>query len=108
MNRLKLRDLIIKTVKACVKSAERHEIVNRTICPVDGDYRELAEKPKAVSRRTYDIRKASAAKKKILEYSKDFNGTLDDTECMMITGVVKSTYRKYKRELETQKKGKTV
>ena len=108
MNRMKIRDLILKTVKKWVEAAEGYDAVNRTICPVDGDCGGMTEKPKAASRKTYDVRKASAAKKKILEYSKDFNGTLDDNECMMITGVAKSTYLKYKRELEALKKGKTV
>ena len=38
----------------------------------------------------------------ILKHSKDFNGTLDDSEVMKLTGLSRNTYYKYKRELKEQ------
>ncbi len=46
------------------------------------------------------IKKEAPAKEKIRRYSKDFDGSLPDTECMKIVGVSRNTYYKYKRELK--------
>lgn len=46
-------------------------------------------------------KKSIESKKKIIEYSKDFNGTLSDTDCMKLIGLARNTYYKYKRELKT-------
>ncbi len=46
-----------------------------------------------------NVKKEAPAKEKILKYSKDFNGTLPDAECMKIVGVSRNTFYKYKREL---------
>lgn len=48
------------------------------------------------------IKKEAPAKEKILKYSKDFNGTNSDLECMTLIGISRNTYYKYKRELKTQ------
>ena len=45
------------------------------------------------------IKKEAPAKEKILKYSKDFNGSLPDTECIKVVGISRNTYYKYKREL---------
>ncbi len=45
-------------------------------------------------------KKSVEAKEQIMKYSKDFQGTLDDTECMKLVGVARGTYYKYKRELK--------
>ena len=47
-------------------------------------------------------KKSIAAKKQILKYSKDFNGTLKDTEVMKLIGISRNSYYKYKRELNTE------
>ena len=44
-------------------------------------------------------KKSIAVKEKILEHSKDFNGTLNDIDCMALTGVARNTFYKYKREI---------
>lgn len=36
------------------------------------------------------------------QYSKDFNGTLDDACVMKLTGLSRNTYYKYKRELKAE------
>ena len=38
--------------------------------------------------------------KAILKYSKDFDGTLSDAECIKLIGIAKNTYYDYKRELK--------
>lgn len=44
-------------------------------------------------------KKSVSAKKEILRYSKDFNGSLSDVDCMRLVGIAKNTFYKYKREL---------
>ena len=41
-------------------------------------------------------------KKQILQLSKDFNGSLPDTELMKELGIARNTYYKYKRELRKE------
>lgn len=46
-------------------------------------------------------KKSKEAKEIILKHCKDFfNGTLNDIECMKLTGLARNTYYKYKRELK--------
>ena len=45
------------------------------------------------------VKKKDPAKKKILEYSKSFNGSLPDGEVIKLVGLSRNTYYKYKREL---------
>ena len=45
------------------------------------------------------IKKKGPALEKIRKYSKDFEGSLADPECMQLAGVSRNTYYKYKREL---------
>lgn len=45
------------------------------------------------------VKKKDPAKKKILEYSKDFNGELSDKDTIKLCGIARNTYYKYKREL---------
>ena len=45
-------------------------------------------------------KKCKDCKPIILKHSKDFNGTLDDSEVMKLTGLSRNTYYKYKRELK--------
>lgn len=47
----------------------------------------------------FETKKAVEAKKVIVEHSKAFGGTLNDAECIRLTGLAKNTYYKYKREL---------
>ena len=45
-------------------------------------------------------KKSIAAKKEILKHSKDFSGTLSDTDIMKLIGLSRNTYYKYKKELK--------
>ena len=44
-------------------------------------------------------KKSIKAKEDIIKYSKDFKGTLKDTEAMKLIGLSRNTYYKYKKEL---------
>lgn len=46
-----------------------------------------------------ETNKAKKAKAEIIKYSKDFNGSLDDTAVITLTGISRKTYYKYKKEL---------
>lgn len=48
----------------------------------------------------YKVKKSVEAKEQIKKYSKDFDGTLADTEVIRLTGISRKTYYKYKRELK--------
>ena len=45
-------------------------------------------------------KKGIKAKAGIKKYSRDFDGTLNDTDCMKLLGISHNTYYKYKRELK--------
>ncbi len=45
------------------------------------------------------IKKEAPAKEKIRKYSKNFDGTLTDAECIKLVGVSRNTFYKYKREM---------
>lgn len=47
-------------------------------------------------------KKSISAKEQIQKYSKDFNGTLNDTDTMKLVGISRVTYYKYKKELKTK------
>lgn len=47
-------------------------------------------------------KKSVEAKKKIRKYSKDFDGTLNDSEVMKLAEISRNTYYKYKRELKEE------
>ncbi len=49
--------------------------------------------------KTLNVKKKAPAQAIILKHSRDFNGTLNDIECMKLTGLSRNTYYKYKREL---------
>ena len=48
------------------------------------------------------VKKAAPAKEKIKKYSRDFYGNLNDKEVMLLIGISRNTYYKYKSELEEE------
>lgn len=50
-----------------------------------------------------NIKKKAPAKETILKHNKDFNGSLNDMECIKLTGLSRNTFYKYKKELRNQK-----
>ena len=47
----------------------------------------------------FETKKSKAAKEKIRIHCKAFGGTLDDMECIKLTGLARNTYYKYKRQI---------
>ncbi len=45
-------------------------------------------------------KKSLKAKEEIKKYSRDFNGTLNDAECIRRLGIARNTYDRYKKELK--------
>lgn len=60
--------------------------------------KQIGRKPGAAIKTQKSIEK----KKIILKHSKDFNGTLNDSDVMVLTGLARNTYYKYKRELKDE------
>ena len=52
----------------------------------------------------FETKKSKAAKEKIRIHCKAFGGTLDDVECMKLTGLARNTYYKYKRQIREEAK----
>lgn len=50
----------------------------------------------------YTVKKAEEAKELIKKYSKDFDGSFSDVDCIKIIEIARGTYYKYKRELREQ------
>lgn len=50
-----------------------------------------------------ETKKARVTKEIILKHSRDFDGNLNDIECMKLAGVTKKTYYNYKRKLKEKK-----
>ncbi len=53
-------------------------------------------------------KKSIKAKEKILKYSKDFQGTLNDVEVMKLIGLARNTYYKYKKEIINETKNQSI
>lgn len=51
------------------------------------------------SGRKLNIKKSAPCKEQIKKYSRDFDGTLTDAECIKLIGIARNTYYKYKREM---------
>lgn len=56
----------------------------------------------AVPGKKLNVKKAAPAKEIIRKHSKDFDGSLNDIECMKLTGLARNTYYKYKREMKAE------
>lgn len=51
---------------------------------------------------TWQTKKSIAAKAQIKQHSKTYGGSLNDRECIQLTGLSRNTYYKYKRELTAE------
>lgn len=49
-----------------------------------------------------NVKKAKSAKEVIQKHSKDFNGTLEDSDVIKLAGISRNTYYKYKKELKDE------
>lgn len=54
--------------------------------------------------RKLNVKKKAPAMELIRKHSKDFDGQLNDAECMKLAGLSRNTYYAYKRELRQQQK----
>ena len=52
--------------------------------------------------KTYESKKAAAAKEVIRTHCIEFGGTLNDSECIKLTGLSRNTYYKYKRMIREE------
>ena len=50
----------------------------------------------------FETKKARETKQIIRTHCKTFGGTLDDAECMKLTGLARNTYYKYKRQIRAE------
>lgn len=80
----------IKTVK------ERNKRIRMGL--EDGEIKQIGQ-PKGTKLTT---KKSIKAKEEIRKHSKDFNGTLNDIDCIKITGLSRNTFYKYKKELKAE------
>ena len=55
-----------------------------------------------VSGRKLTTKKSIEKKAEIIKHSADFEGTLNDIDCMKLTGLSRNTFYKYKRELKEE------
>ena len=55
-----------------------------------------------VSGKKLTTKKSIEKKAEILKHSVDFGGTLNDVDCMKLTGLSRNTFYKYKRELKAE------
>lgn len=56
----------------------------------------------------FETKKAREAKRVISTHCKAFGGTLDDAECMKLTGLARNTYYKYKRQIREEQEAAKV
>ena len=81
---------------------ERDDISIRTkqgLVTARNNGKQLGRRPGAI----IHTKKADVCKKKILEYSKAFGGSVADKDVIKILGIDKNTYYKYKKELKEGK-----
>lgn len=55
-----------------------------------------------VSGRKLIVKKAAVAKDVILKHSRDFGGSLSDTECIRLAGISRNSFYKYKAQLRSE------
>ena len=55
-----------------------------------------------VTGRKLNVKKATSAKQLILKHSRDFGGTLSDSECIRLIGIARNTYYRYKAQLRSE------
>jgi len=110
-----IADTLIEAINKVLKIVQRQQIESAFASAqkeVDFLHQRISEgvkraqaSGKEVGRREglkVETKKAKEQKKVILQHSRDFGGSLNDQECMKLTGLSRNTYYKYKRELKSQ------
>ena len=96
-------DLARQQVKLVFAQAEKevndnHQRVKEGIITARLNNKQIGQ-PKGAKLTT---KKSIKAKELIAKFSKDFNGSLEDPEVIILSGISKNTYYKYKREMREE------
>ena len=102
LNKLQM-DLAKKDIELAFAQAQKEvdDLHERTAEGIETARREGKQigQPKGAKLTT---KKSIEKKAEILKHSKDFEGTLNDIDCMKLTGLSRNTFYKYKRELKAK------
>ena len=95
------RKLAEKQIRIAFEQAEKevkdlHQRTKEGIETARLNGKQIGQKPG----KKLNVKKKVPAMEKILKFSKDFDGVLNDPECIRIIGISRNTYYKYKRELK--------
>lgn len=95
-----LKKLATKQIRLAFEQAQKE--VDDLITRTKGGLETAKKHGKVLGQRKgakLNVKKAQPAKDIILKHSKDFRGTLNDSEVMLLAKVSRNTYYKYKKEL---------
>lgn len=99
-----LLELAREQIRLCFEQAEKevsdlHQRTREGIQTARLAGKQIGQKPGA----KLVTKKSIKAKEEILKYSRDFNGSLNDTECIRLLGIARNTFYRYKNDLKDQK-----
>ena len=96
-----LKKLATKQIRLAFEQAEKEvkDLRKRTAEGIE-TARQNGKQIGGVKGASLNIKKKAPAKEIILKHSKDFYGTLSDSEVIKLTGLSRNTYYKYKKELK--------
>lgn len=103
LNKLQM-DLARKDIELAFSQAQKevddlHERTAEGIETARREGKQIGQKPGA----KLTTKKSIEKKAEILKHSKDFEGTLNDIDCMKLTGLSRNTYYKYKKLLKAER-----
>lgn len=95
------RKLAEKQIRIAFEQAEKevkdlHQRTREGIETARLNGKQIGQKPG----KKLTVKKKAPAMDKIRKYSKDFDGSLSDSECMKLIGLSRNTYYKYKKDLK--------
>ncbi len=95
------RKLAERQIRIAFEQAEKevtdlHQRTKEGLITAKLNGKQIGQKPGA----KLTIKKEAPAKEKIRKYSRDFAGTLSDSECIQLIGISRNTYYKYKKEIK--------
>ena len=106
-------DIILKAINEYLKELAKEQIIiafeqsEKEVSDLHQRTKEGIEtarrKGKQIGRKrgaSITAKKSIKAKQDILKFSRDFNGTLTDVDCMRMIGIARNTYYRYKAELK--------
>ena len=108
-------DIILQAINEYLKTLRRDQIVLAFV-QAEKEVQQLHQRTKegmetarlagkqigAVSGRKLNIKKAAPAKELIRKHCRTFGGTLNDAECIKLSGLARNTYYKYKAEIKNE------